>query len=164
METFQSKQREDFNWKEEARDLLWPVIQELKNMTDRPRKIEKLRSEAAYYVDRLNIVEKALANIRNLMGYTKEKGNKELVKQLKGLETSWLDKKQQIGNNLTVSKYQLVEMQKQKKSIFESVQNIIKIFFKSRGRNFLFALLAFRYRFFRPAPPSAAILPNCSQI
>lgn len=40
---------EKFNWHEEFRELLWPVIQELKNMTARPREIERLRSELLYY-------------------------------------------------------------------------------------------------------------------
>ncbi len=140
VEAFEARPKQEIDWKEEVQDLLGPVLQELKSMTDRPRQIEKLRSEAAYYKERIPIATRALENIREMMSRAQDE---ELKSQLQFLERDWQNKKNQLTNQLTVTEYQLREKQKEKKSLFESTQNILKIFFKSRGRNFLFAVLGF---------------------
>lgn len=140
LEAFTARPKQRFDWSEEIQDLLGPIIQELKSVTASPREIEKLRSEIDYYEKRIPLVKNSLDNIKKLIDETKDRKTKD---QLKNLKNSWLDKEQQIANQLKVTKYQLAEKIKEKKSFWESIQNIQRIFFKSRGRNFVLSLLAF---------------------
>ncbi|UCF93308.1 MAG: hypothetical protein JSW39_03870, partial [Desulfobacterales bacterium] len=63
------------------------------------------------------------------------------------LKKDWMNKAQQISNQLTVVKYQLDEKIKEKKSLLDSTQNILRLFFKSRGRNLFFSIAAFIFVF-----------------
>ncbi len=77
------------------------------------------------------------------------KEEKELEKkfreELAGLETFWTNKEQQISSQQAVTSYQLDQLEKMNSfEIFlNSTQDILRIFFKERGRNLLFSLLAF---------------------
>lgn len=139
-EIFESGPGEEFDWQQEVLDLLGPVLQELKTMTARPRQIEKLRSLADYYRNQLKIITKALTNLKMLISKTDDR---KIRNQLKVTKNDWEIRSGQIENQLTIVKYQLDEKAKEKKSIIESTQNVVRIFFKSRGRNLFFAIVTF---------------------
>lgn len=145
LESMESGQSETFEWKKEVQDLLGPVIRELKNMTARPRQIEKLRSEAAFYEQLIETTDRAVANLRKL---TTEKTRPELRRELTALAEEWEEKRQEMINQLKVVSYQLEEKSREKRSIIESTQTIVRTFFKSRGRNMLLSLFAFLAVFF----------------
>jgi len=62
LDQFEEKTEQDFDWQNEVQELLGTVLQELKNMTARPRQLERLRSEVAHYENKVPIVKKAIAN------------------------------------------------------------------------------------------------------
>jgi hypothetical protein len=145
---------EDFNWRNELTHLISPFIQELKKMTERPRQMEQLRSDILYFENQLAAAEKALANIRHLQsgaenreegeaGEETEAVREHILEKLGELEIRWSTTLTDIENQLAVTRYRLQEIQKEKKSLLESTQNVLRIFFKTRGRNFLLALIAF---------------------
>lgn len=140
LETFSAKPTTTFEWTKEMQDLLGPIVQELRNMTARPREIEKLRGEVDYYQKRIPIAKTALSNIENRLAGVKEP---KLKKDLEALEKEWKGREQQILNQLSVAQYQLSEQLKVKKTFWESTQGVVRLFFKSRGRNFFWAVLAF---------------------
>lgn len=130
----------DFTWNEELRELLWPIIQELKNMTARPREIERLRSELLYYDKAMEATQKAVANLNKCIQYTDDE---ELRQRLEALKKNWLARKQQIESQGDVARYELEERMREKTSVVESAQTIVRSFFKSRGQNLAFAVIAF---------------------
>ena len=261
LEAFAEEPEEVFDWKKEIQSIIGPIVQQIRGMTERPRRIEKLRMALARYESRHEPVKKALANIENLIAQAQdpkfktqlkekiqqdvaeaqkrqleEKLSKEaalqirkqlqekyqkklderlkqesdetrrkalaqtlkkemadnldkelaqtlktipfkkeldqkvvenlskklaskkskedlekrfthelqaLEKELATLHTNWKNEEQQISSQLVVTKLQLEEKLKQRTSLFESLQSIVRIFFKSRGKNLVFALLAF---------------------
>jgi len=130
----------DFDWQKEIRDIFRPVIQGLKKVTERPMQIEKLRSEMDFYQKRLSDMKKAVENIQ---GFIAQSDDKKLSQRLKILEKNWKGKEQQISNQITVTRHRLDEKLNQKESLWKSGQNLLQIFFKSRGKNLLLSLLAF---------------------
>jgi len=140
LDTFGDEPEQDFDWKNEVQELLGPVLQELKGMTERPRQLERLRSEVAHYENKVSIVKKAIANLQKLIDQTKDDRLKD---HLSNLEKNWVNEEQQISNQLTVAKYRLEEKNKEKKSLLDSTQNILRIFFKSRGRNLFLSIASF---------------------
>jgi hypothetical protein len=140
LDQFGEKPEQDFDWEKEVLELLSPVLQELKNMTAQPRQLERLRSEVAHYKNKLLIVKKAIVNIQNLIDQTKDDNLKD---RLSNLKKRWMNEEQQISNQLTVAKYRLEEKNKGKKSLLDSTQNILRIFFKSRGRNLFLFIASF---------------------
>ncbi len=140
LDRFDTVKEPEFDWKREILDLLSPIIQQLKSMTDRPRQLEKLRSELAYYQSRMPIAKTAVANIQNLISQTEDA---QLKAQLNKLKEKWLKRSDQINNQLTVVQYQLEQKSREKKSFWETGQMLVQSFFKSRGRNFILATASF---------------------
>ena len=140
LETFTTRPRKSFDWKEEIQEVLGPIIEELKQVTARPREIERLRNEVAYYEKRLPIVKNAIKNVKILK---QNAPTQDIENQLSEVEKNWIEKQEEISNQLEVAQYHLNEKLKEEKPFVDSVQQIVRIFFKSRGRNLLLALLAF---------------------
>jgi len=139
MEAFAARPREDFEWTKEVQDILGPILHEIKGMTARPREIEKLRSEEAYFKERLPIAENAPQAIQGLMDKTKDQ---KLQARLAGLRQTWLDRKQELLSRLAVVQYQLDKKLQEKKSLVESAQSLLRGFFKTRGKNLALSFLA----------------------
>jgi hypothetical protein len=140
IETFKAKPKERFDWREQLQDVLGPIVKELQNLTAHPREIDRLRGDAAYYEKQTATAKGAVQNVQRL---TAESQDPELVQKLQGVEKAWKQKEQQILSQLAVVNYQLNEKLKEQKPFLESFQSFMKSFFKSRGRNLLFALAAF---------------------
>lgn len=144
-ETFDTRPQKRFDWKEEVQILIGPIMNELKSMTARPRLIENLRVQAAYYEKQIAIIKDALENIHSNIAQTSDE---DLKTKLIDLENTWYDKGKNASSQLTVVNYQLAEKLRERKTLLESGQNIVRVFFKSRGRNFILAVIAFFVVFF----------------
>lgn len=144
LESLEEKPQKQFDWKGELQTLLGPIVEELKNLTEQPREIERLRSEVSHHEKRIALVSDAIDHIQNLGKLAQDE---KLKNQLADLENSWLNKGQNISNQVLIAKYQLSDILKEKKSILESGQNLVRIFFKSRGKNFILSALAFIFVF-----------------
>lgn len=145
LETFYQKPQKRFDWKEELQTLVGPIVNDLKNMTARPRLIENLRTQTAYYEKQISLVKNALKNIHAIAAQVKDEALKE---QLIDLENTWNSKGRQISSQLTIAKYQLADKLSERKTLLESGKNIVRVFFKSRGRNFILSVFAFLFVFF----------------
>lgn len=145
LETFYQKPQKRFDWKEELQTLIGPIVNDLKTMTARPRLIENLRTQVAYYEKQISLAKEALENIHTITVQVKDK---PLRNQLIGLENTWNNKGRQISSQLTIAKYQLADKLSERRTFLESGKNIARVFFKSRGRNFVLAVFAFLFVFF----------------
>lgn len=145
LETFYQKPQKRFDWKEEIQTLIGPIINDLKTVTARPRLIENLRTQVAYYEKQISLVKEALENIHAITVQVKDVS---LKNQLISLENTWNNKGRQISSQLTIAKYQLTDKLGERRTFLESSKNIVRVFFKSRGRNFVLAVFAFLFVFF----------------
>ncbi|MGE0086590.1 MAG: hypothetical protein AB7S75_19460 [Desulfococcaceae bacterium] len=144
---FSEKSDGKFDWRDEVQNLLTPLIHQLKKMTERPRKIEFLRGEIDRHESQLATVKKAIENLE-LMSKKTDADDAQVQKELKQIQSFWTAKEKQIRDDLQVSRFQLTELLKEKESILGTTQNILRSFFKSRGRNFVLAFAAFFASFF----------------
>jgi len=144
-ETFDTRPQKRFDWKEEVQILIGPIMNELRSLTARPRLIENLRVQAAYYEKQIALIKDALENIHARIAQAKDENIKS---KLVDMENTWFDKGKNASSQLTVINYQLSEILRERKTLLESGQNIVRVFFKSRGRNFILAVIAFLVVFF----------------
>jgi hypothetical protein len=145
LEAYTAKPKQSFDWREELQDVLGPIVKELQNLTARPREIERLRGEVGYYEKQIATARNALQNVQKLILETQDQ---ELRNGLEGVEKQWKQKEQHISGQLAVVHYQLSEKLKEERPFLESFQDLMKSFFKSRGRNFILALAAFVFVLF----------------
>jgi hypothetical protein len=140
LDAFAQKSKTEFDWKEELQEILGPIIEELKNMTARPREIERLRNDVAAYEKQLVAINDALDNLLLLKQYVT---TQELEQALSPIETAWIEKEKEVSNRLEIAKYRLAEKLDTEKPITDTIQELVREFFSSRGRNLVLAILAF---------------------
>ncbi len=129
-----------FDIKDEIQEIFRPFIEELKNITSRPREIEKLRKEIGYYEKQLPMVQQCIVNINKLTG---EAVDPKLKKRLLNIEKEWQEKEKDLSRQIASSKYQLEQKTDSKQSIIKTLQSVGNDFFKTRGINLLLAVLTF---------------------
>jgi len=127
-----------FEWNNELKELLAPLIMEIKHMTSRPREIQGLRSTLEGYDEELSRISKALANISSLQGSPELPP--ALALQLDSLASTWQHREQELASLKGLAELTLEEKEMTKRSISGSLQDVTRLFFKSRGRNLLMAL------------------------
>ncbi|MCP4404463.1 MAG: hypothetical protein GY801_45070 [bacterium] len=140
LEKFVAPPQDSFDWKAEMQEVVGPIVEEIKNLTARPRELEKLRTQVSYYEKRLGMVKKAIAQIQTRIDQSKAKKMKRLLGEVK---VRWEDREKELSRLLSVTQYQLEEMQSAQESVLTSLEEGFKGFFRSRGRNLFLAFVAF---------------------
>lgn len=130
---------EEIELTREVRDLLGPLLNELKRATSRPREIDRLRTEITEIEERLDKITDARSRIDRL---SRSVQDPELTTAL-GTETrSWMRRRSALETQLQVAQQKLDLRLGESQTIGQAVENLFQLFFKSRGRNLLLALLA----------------------
>ena len=140
MRLFTKSMIRKFDWAEELKDILKPILDDLRGMTASPREIDRLRRETQEAEKKLSSANNAKENILELISKVTSPG---LKIALTNLEKQWLIQQQQLKARRAIAYEQLKQKLSERKPLSETVQQIFRIFFKSRGRNLLLALLAF---------------------
>ncbi len=144
-ELFFEEPTDEFNWKAEVAAIFAPVITELKQASAHPRELEALRSELALYEKRLPALEEALASLHRL----KERSDDEAVSQrLAELIEFWTLQRDEHTSHFEAVEQRLEEKESAQVGIHHAAGEILRIFFRQRLVNLLFALLAFAGIFF----------------
>lgn len=128
-----------FDLAQELRTLLAPLVNELKRATSRPREIDRLRTEIADLSDQLETVDGALARLDVVADAAKDES---LKKALASERSDWARRRAAIEAGLDVALQKLASRTAEHRSIRETVREVFEVFFKSRGRNLLLALVA----------------------
>lgn len=132
------QRNEVFSWSEELRELLGPLIGELKEFTKRPREISQLKEEIALYKQQKKTAEAAEANLKSLM---EQLTNAKLKSPVEKLLNSWEEKLTHLNAELAIVEEKLNNKMADRQTIGETLRSFASLFFESRGRNFFLAIL-----------------------
>lgn len=130
---------EAFVLSDELDTLLRPIIKELKDLTERPREIEGLRSELATWKRRLETTDDALENL----GELPPDARGGLASQIAETREKWSERQQQARNRIQAIEFQLEQAEENKPSFFSTIKDSARAFFRSRGRNVILCVLVF---------------------
>ncbi len=96
-----------FNWRDELQSVFEPILLELKKLTERPRKIERLRTDKSYYQQRLDVAEAALTSV---VDYRTNAPSQLLRDSFVDLEDRWRKRRDSLNNRLELINFELQEM------------------------------------------------------
>ncbi len=139
-EAGKGQKEKSFEWQKEMVRLLGPLIQEINQITERPRQIEDLRAKIELYQAELLQAEKALKNIDRLILNTE---NSSLRSKLEEQLQDWQGRRDEIRTRLNIADRELDRLLSQQKPISESLRDFFRLFFKSRGRNLISSIFVF---------------------
>ena len=135
---FSDKKSEQFSWKEELTSLVKPLIKELKSLTDRARQKSRLREDVEKYRTMLAVARDGRKQLTRLKS---EALDKELQNKLQDLFPEWKSLENQMSSKLQVACLQLEQLKEDETSFIESSSQMIKNFFKTRGRYLFIVVL-----------------------
>ncbi|MCB1756120.1 MAG: hypothetical protein KDJ38_11385 [Gammaproteobacteria bacterium] len=134
-ELFGAKEPE-FNWQTEIIQIMQPLIENLKVLTEKPRKIERLRSTIAQRQDYATTIDNALASLSLYAGQELPEATEEKVQSL---VERWQRRKEDNKNSLEIATLQLQDLQGETVSWMEVIKRSVDEFFLGRGLTLLIA-------------------------
>jgi len=106
LQLFGVKTDKVFDWRDELQSVFEPILVELKRLTERPRKIERLRTDKAFYQQRLDTAEQALQSITE---YRVNAPTPQLKKAFATLEERWQRRRDDLKNRRDIVDFELQE-------------------------------------------------------
>ncbi|MBT8149607.1 MAG: hypothetical protein KJO24_06715 [Gammaproteobacteria bacterium] len=137
---FEQPSEQEFSWQAELREVLKPLLYEVKKLTEKPRQLELLRTRSNSLEIRLEASNLAIAEIESLRAAVE---SKEVIKTLDKLLGEWRDRREDIDSELSLVTYQLNEKASGEQSKAVAIANAFTGFFTGRGLNVLLAIAVF---------------------
>ena len=140
LENFQEMPDQSFDWQSDLIEIIQPIFQSLKDLTEQPRAMERIRKTIEFY-------QQNLAEINDSIQKIQEWQSEQIVdlsarQQIKAIEESWLLRKSEAQRNLELFQLQLSNLQIRQESIWSSVWTAFGAFLTGRGLNLMLAVLA----------------------
>ena len=125
-----------FDWRDEVTQILQPIVENLKALTEKPRKISRLQTVIEHNGEQKGVIESALQSIdANRTNAT----NPETQSALDTLKTTWQRRQADNAQSLEIATLQLNELQSSDVSWWETVSDALGEFFNGRGLTLLIA-------------------------
>ena len=130
----------EMDWRKELEQLMWPIVRELKDLTERPREIDRLRTDIGFRDAQITKIDQALERLRQLRDLSADPAvNSYLDQQRK----HWREVRDSQSNQLKVSTLQLEQKLAEQHTLSDSIRQLFSTFFRTRGFNLLFAVSSF---------------------
>lgn len=129
-----------FDWSTELKELLGPLVGELRRATGRPRRMHQLEREVDGLRARTVLVAEAIGNLDRL----EAGGASEALRlRLESVEAGLRAEADQLQADQGLAEAELARLQSEQTSVSDTVGRLAQLFFRSRGRNLVLALAAF---------------------
>ena len=138
LKIFSEQPEEDFDWQKELVSITKPILSSLNELTEKPRRIDELRSQIGRYEDQIEVIDKALVSIETLRQQTLPD---IIADKFEAVATAWRQRRADTDNALEVARYQLASLQGEDISTLEAVKAALNDFLKGRGLTLGLALV-----------------------
>ena len=129
---------EPFNWQKELVLITQPILESLKGLTEKPRKIERLRSIISERELQISEIEKALKTIQTRLA---SQPTTEIAAKLKETLATWEGYQRNNLREIELAEVQLESVLGSNVSWYETLSTTLTQFFKGRGQTLLIAFL-----------------------
>ena len=140
LENFQEMPDQSFDWQSDLIEIIQPIFQSLKDLTEQPRAMERIRKTIEFYQQNLVEIENSIQKIQEWQ--SEQIVDLSARQQIKAIEESWLLRKSEAQRNLELFQLQLSNLQIRQESIWSSVWTAFGAFLTGRGLNLMLAVLA----------------------
>ncbi|MEL0276448.1 MAG: hypothetical protein VXB67_02260 [Deltaproteobacteria bacterium] len=140
LENFQEMPDQSFDWQSDLIEIIQPIFQSLKDLTEQPRAMERIRKTIEFYQQNLVEINDSIQKIQEWQ--SEQIVDLSARQQIKAIEESWLLRKSEAQRNLELFQLQLSNLQIRQESIWSSVWTAFGAFLTGRGLNLMLAILA----------------------
>ena len=128
----------DGNWREDIALIAGPVLDSLKELTEKPRKLKALNDDIALHQQELDTAAQALTNLQPELSL-EPKGN--LGVSLRRLENIWTDRRDDAQSAIEIARFQIADLQGDQ-PLSTTVIKALVDFLTGRGLTLVIALFA----------------------
>ncbi len=129
----------EVDWRQELTLIMMPLMENLKLLTEKPRKTQNLKAQISLNQQRNTVAKDALASIEQALLQVEKKSTK---KSLDTLLISWQDRRDEAVRNINLANVQLNNLQKNNVPWWLSLKQSMADFAVGRGLTLLFAIAA----------------------
>lgn len=133
-----AKLEEPGNWREDVALIAQPVIDSLKDLTEKPRKLKALNDEIALHQQELDVAMQALNNLQPTLDL---KPADDLGDSLEGLHKLWAGRRDDAQTAIDIARFQIGDLQGDK-PITQTIFAALVDFLKGRGLTLVLAAVA----------------------
>ncbi|MFK7891497.1 MAG: hypothetical protein AB8B63_11840 [Granulosicoccus sp.] len=134
----EAPEKESQSWREDITLIAQPVIESLKELTEKPRKLKELNDAIAERTEELGAAREALENLESVMS---ENPAGELQRSLNSLERTWRSRRDNAQSAIDIARFQIADLRGDK-TLLESILTALGGFLTGRGLTILLAVLA----------------------
>jgi len=134
------QQQEQFNWQQELQLILKPLFQKLKDLTEKPRQIERLENQISVLDNQQRIAQRALNNLELLQA---DEFNEETQLRINTIRQIWVRQFNDIQRERDISQLQLNVLIDEGDTILQQVRQSARDFMTGSGLNLALAIGAF---------------------
>ena len=128
----------ELDWRDELVQIARPILDSLKEATEKPRKIEELRRSIQQYEQQLVLADKGQNAIDALLT---EKPQPVVASGLAELTETWEERRKNIERSLEIARSKLQILEGENTRLFETTGRVLHEFFIGRGLTLLLAIL-----------------------
>ena len=139
LENFKEVPDQSFDWQSDLIEIIQPIFQSLKDLTEQPRAIERIRKTIEFYQQNLSEVENSILKIEE---WSQAEVDRATRGQIQTIQEDWRKRKAEAQRNLELFQLQLRNLQIRQESIWTSVWSAFGAFLTGRGLNLMLAVLA----------------------
>lgn len=129
----------EFNWRDEVTQVMMPIMQNLKALTEKPRKIEALKVEISTANEQSVVIDAAVVAIENQIDVANDDRTKQ---SLSALLESWIERKSETTRAVELANVKLENLYKSDESLWQSIKSGVLGFITGRGLTIVLAIIA----------------------
>lgn len=126
-------------WQEDIVEILSPLVDSLKSLTERPRQLAELRDNIMLTQQRMDVADDALAELEAVPS---SRLTPNAAATYEGVFEKWQDEKNQLEQELLVARSQLERLEIDQEPFVDSIWPAMQDFLLGRGLTLLFAVAA----------------------
>jgi hypothetical protein len=125
---------------QEAQELVEPLFDAVRRVSEKPRRIEAIRSKVFYMQDRMSQIDKALASLDKLI---KSKTYPPFLKDFQNSRDTLAHEKDELKVQIDTLNRKLKNDLEDHRTVLQAFSDGVQEFAQTRGRNIVFALIVF---------------------
>ena len=126
------------DWREELLQIAQPLLNSLKEATEKPRRIEELRSTISLYEQQLEMARKATGSIAVFNQYEMTPA---VADGLAKVAAAWRERSEDIERSLEISRVELRNLEQEKIDLLATMSDVLHDFLFGRGLTLLIAIV-----------------------
>lgn len=123
---------------ESLEDIVEPISRAMRDVTEGPRALDKLKSDLEIWESRVGLVDRAQMRIEELLGEAEE--GSDLREELEGFSQLWKNRKAEVQSQVQVLSHQLKERSESTPTGWDAISIGLADFWRSRGMNLMIAI------------------------